>query len=977
MHTPDRRRPRAGAALALICASVVWAGAQQPAVEPRSGAQPAAIALPTIAFEKFTLANGLDVILSEDHRLPMVAVNVWYHVGPAYEEPGRTGFAHLFEHMMFQGSKHVPGDSHFRLVEGAGGSSINGTTGFDRTNYFETLPSNQLELGLWLESDRMGYLLDRVDSANLANQQDVVRNERRQSVENRPYGIVREELIHQLFPRDHPYYANVIGSHADIQAAHLDDVKQFFKKYYAPGNASLAIVGDIDPAATRRLVEQYFGGLASGPPVPRPNAATPPITEERRAVVTDRVELPRVYMAWLTPPMFKPGDAEADIAAQALGGGRSSRLYKRLVYDTQIAQSVSASQSSAMLASMFIVEATARPGHTAEEIEAALEAEVERFRETGPDASEVEEARNQFETQTVQGLERLGGFGGVADRLSQYNHYLGDPGYLGRDLARYRAASPESVKAFAQQHLARSARVVVHGIPGPQQLAAPVLSAAAGGTEDRGAAGSDAAGGVVAGAGAAESPADGAESINPDQAWRQNAPKPGAVRPLKVPVARSFTLANGLTVLLNERPGLPVVSASLVVRTGSGANPIDKPGLANFTAAMLDEGTSTRSAPQIADEVAQLGGSLVTGSTMDGSTVSIGSLTRTFPAMVELMADVVRRPSFPADEVERQRASRLVQLVQQRENAASIAAAVSAAALYGRSHPYGYTELGTEASNRAVSAGDLRGFWSRNFVPNNAALVVSGPVTERDLRPLVERTFGDWARGTPDATAIGPAHTTDARLVIVDRPGAAQSQLWVALVGASRSTPEYESLRVMNETLGGLFTSRINLNLREEHGYTYGARSQFTFRRSEGPFVVATGVRTDVTAPALSEIMKELARMRDSRVTPAELTLAKDALVRSLPAAFETSGRVTATTADLFLYGLPLDYYVSLERRIGSISAEQVAAAARKYIVPSRAVAIVVGDRAKVAGELAALGLGPAETWSADGAPLDSAPIGR
>ncbi len=368
------------------------------------------------------------MILSEDHRLPLVAVDVWYHVGPANEAAGRTGFAHLFEHMMFQGSKHVPGDSHFRLLEEAGATDVNGTTGFDRTNYFETLPADEYELGLWLESDRMGYLLDTMDELKLANQQDVVRNERRQTHENTPYGMVDEQLHHMLFPKGHPYYANVIGSHADIQAAKLDDVKNFFKQYYAPNNASLAIVGDFDPTAMKTAVEKYFGPLKRGPAVPPVSVTTPPITAEKRATVPDRVELSRVYMAWLTPPFFKPGDADADAAANILGGGPSSRLYKSLVYDKQIAQDVSAFQASAALASTFEIIATVRPGHTPEEVEAAINEQLDEFRHEGPDAQEVERARNTFETQMLQGLESLGGFGGVADTLNMFNQYVGDPG---------------------------------------------------------------------------------------------------------------------------------------------------------------------------------------------------------------------------------------------------------------------------------------------------------------------------------------------------------------------------------------------------------------------------------------------------------------------------------------------------------------------------------------------------------------------
>ena len=935
-------------ALLLVLASALVAGACGRTAEP---AAPAASDVPTLEFEKYTLPNGLEVILSEDRRLPLVAVNLWYHVGPANEDPGRTGFAHLFEHMMFQGSKHVPGDTHFRSLEGAGASDLNGTTDFDRTNYFETLPANQLELALWLESDRMGYLLDQVDQANLSNQQDVVRNERRQSVENQPYGIVEEALFHQLFPKEHPYYASVIGSHADIQAAKLEDVKNFFKLYYAPNNASIAIVGDIDKAATKTLVEKYFGTLKQGQLVPKPSVQTPPIAAERRAVVQDRVELPRVYMAWLTSPIFKPGDADADIASTALGGGRSSRLYKKLVYEKQIAQDVSAAQYSLMLGSVFQITATARPGHTAEELEKAIDEELALLRQTGPDQAEVDRARNVIETRIVQGLETLGGFGGIADRLNSYNHYLGDPAYLPKDIQRYRDVTPATVKAFVGQQLASNARVVVHGVPGAPDLGAPVATPKV----------------------AKAAPGTGAESVNADEPWRKEMPKPGDARALQLPSPTSFQLPNGLTVLVNERPGLPIVSAAFVLRTGSGANPSDKPGLANFTAAMLDEGTASRSALQIADQVAQLGASLSTASTMDASQISAGSLRRNFPALLDLMADVARRPSFPAEEIERQRASRLASLVQQRENPSAVASAAMAAVLYGSAHPYGYTELGTEASNKAMSRDDMQAFWKQNFVPNNAALIVSGQITAADARALVEKTFGDWEKGasagsTPGTTAT-PA-TTPARLVIVDKPGAPQTQVRVTSIGAPRATPDYEALRVMNETLGGLFSSRINLNLREQHGYTYGASSQFVFRQGAGPFVVASGVRTDVTAPAVSEIFKELRRIRDTAMTPEELTLAKDSLVRSLPAEFETSNRVTGTTANIYIYDLGLDYFAKSPARLSAITAEQAKAAAEKYIVPEALITVAVGDRAKIGPELQKLKLGALELRGADGALL-------
>lgn len=912
---------------------------------PALTAQQQASDIPELKFEKYNLPNGLEVILAEDHRLPMVAVNLWYHVGPANEEPGRTGFAHLFEHMMFQSSRHVPEDGHFKLLEGAGASDINGTTDFDRTNYFQTLPANQLELALWLESDRMGYLLDKVDIASFKNQQDVVRNERRQSVENRPYGIVEEAVFHQLFPKDHPYYASVIGSHQDIQAANLEDVKKFFKLYYAPNNASLAIVGDIDPAQAKAAVQNYFGTLKRGAPVPRPSAKTPPVTVERRRVVNDRVELPKVYMAWLTSPIFKQGDADADIAAGVLGTGKSSRLYKKLVYEKQIAQDVSAQQYSLMLGSVFNVEVTARPGHTAEEIEKAVNEELERFLKEGPDEKEVERARNRIESQIVQGLERLGGFGGVADRLNMYNHFLGTPDYLRQDIMRYRAVTPASVREFAQKQLRPTARVVVHGVPGEPDLGPQVP------TPEK----------------AEAKPGEGAESINADESWRHEVPKPGPSRTLQLPTPQSFTLANGLTVIHSERPGLPVVAANLVFRTGSEANPADRPGLANFTAAVIDEGTATRSALQIADDVAQLGAQIGTASSMDTSSIAVRSLKKNFAQALEIAADIALHPSFPAEEIERQRKSRLASLVQMRENPQVVAGVAMSAALYGSSHPYGYPEIGTEASNKAMTRDDMTKFWKQNYVPNNAALVVAGNISLAELKSLAEKTFGSWQTGTPATTKSGAPSTTAARVVIVDKPGAPQTQLRIATIGVPRSTPDYEAIEVMNNILGGLFSSRININLRERHGYTYGAWSQFVYRRSAGPFLIGGGIRTDVTAPAIAEVFKEVQRVLAEPISAEELALSKDSLVRSLPGLFEESPSAAATFANLFVYDLGLDYYAKFPGRVNAIDVAAVQQAAKKHLSADKLIVITVGDRVKIEPELRKLNLGAIELREPDG----------
>jgi zinc protease len=933
------------AALIALAAAIVPVAAQNPSTSPGVNRAAGTNDVPKIQFEKYTLPNGLEVILSQDHRLPIVAVNLWYHVGPANEVQGRTGFAHLFEHLMFQGSKHTPKDSHFQMLEAAGATNINGTTDYDRTNYFETVPSNRLDLALWIESDRMGYLLDAIDSKEFANQQDVVRNERRQSVENRPYGNAEEELVHMLYPQTHPYYASVIGSHADIQAARLNDAREFFKRYYAPNNASIAVVGDFDPAQTKKLVEKYFGPLKRGQAVPPINVQTPKITMERRKVVPDRIELPRVYMAWLTPNIFKPGDADAEITAEILGGGRASRLYQKLVYEKQIAQNVETYQQSLMLGSQFQIDATARPGHTAEELEQAINEELEALRTRPVEQREVDQARNTIETQAITRLENLNG---VANMFNAYNHFLKTPDYLQKDIERYRAVTPAAVMTFARDYLQPNARAVVYAVKGdpvmaPQVPTPPPPTTAAG---------------------------EGTESVNVDEAWRNEPPTPGPAKALQVPVPETAQLANGVTLILSTRRGLPVVAANLVVKSGSDTNPSDMPGLANFTVALLDQGTAARSAVQIANETAQLGATVNTNSSMDASTIAARSLKKNFAATLDLAADIALHPSFPAAEIERQRASRLAQLVQQRENAAVLAARVVNVALYGDRHPYGFTELGTEASVRGLTRDAMVSFWKQNFVPNNAALVVAGDITMAELRPIAEKVFGAWQRGTPAAPMLATPAATQARILIVDRPGAPQTQLRVGAIGAPRSVPEFQAMQVMNTALGGLFSSRINMNLREEHGYTYGAGSGFDYRRGAGPFAIASGVRTDVTAPAVTEILKEVRSMAAAPMKAEELDRAKDARTQSLPAGFQTSQAAAASFAQVYIYDLGLDYYSHVAERVQAVTADQALAAAKKYLIPERMVIVAVGDRAKIEPELKALNIAPVEVVTPDGKPI-------
>jgi zinc protease len=910
------------------------------------------VAVPSIKYEKYTLKNGLQVILSENHRLPLVAVDLWYHVGPANERAGRTGFAHLFEHMMFEGSQHVGPKQHDRYLEAAGASDINGTTDFDRTNYFETLPSNQLQLALWLESDRLGYLLGKLDSERLTNQRDVVRNERRQSTENTPYGLVEEELYHQVFPKDHPYYAVVIGSHRDIDAARIDDVREFFRQYYTPNNASLAITGDIDPAQTKIWVEKYFGSIPSGPPVPKITATLPVITSEKRSKVTDQVELPKVYMGWIMAPIFQSGDAESELLAQILGGGKSSRLYKKLVYEMQIAQDVQVQNQSLLLGSVFELQATAKPGVKPEDLEAAINTELEKLRSEGPTQTELDRARNIVETRTISGLERLGGFGGLADRLNQYNQFLHDPGYLAKDLDRYNRATTADLKRVAAEKLKTSARAVVYGLPGERIVDDPPASKEEAGKDEKGK--------TVAGTMA-------------DEPWRANPPPAAAPSKLSLPVAKSFKLDNGLTVLLVEQHHLPLVASRIVTLNGSDANPVDKPGLASFTTQLLPEGTEKRGALQVADDAAQIGSSVRTFTISDDSIVAIRTLKPNIDAALDLLSDVVLYPKFDGKEVERIRKQRETDILQIQDDPTQLAIGVLLKSVYGPAHPYGYRDDGTTEANRLITAEDLRKMWQGGFGPGNSALVLTGDLTPAEARALAEKYFGNW-KGASARHEPPPVNAKTTRAVfLVDKPGAAQTFVLVANLGVPRSTPDYVPLEVMNNILGGLYSSRINNNLREEHGYTYGSFSFFMYRRGQGLFAAGGGMRSDATAPAVQEMFKEIDRIRSAPPTAEELKLSKGAFSLSLAGLFESSEQTANTVGDLFTYELPLDYYEKLPAKIDAVSAEDVHRMANRYLHPETSVVIGAGDRAKIEDSLKKLGVGPVELRDADGNPVKAA----
>ncbi|MEO7028984.1 MAG: pitrilysin family protein [Acidobacteriaceae bacterium] len=917
------------------------------AVGMSASAQDVKLKLPEIKYETYTLPNGLKVITHEDHRLPLVAVDLWYHVGPLNERAGRTGFAHLFEHMMFEGSEHVGEKAHIKYVQGAGATDVNGTTDFDRTNYFETLPSNQLELGMWLESDRMGFLMEGLDRVKLANQRDVVRNERRQG-EGRPYAAAGEKVAHLLYPEGHPYYGDVIGSHADIEAARIADIRDFHQRYYTPNNASIAIAGDFNPAQLKALLTKYFGPIPAGPKVDPVTAKTPPITSQRRATVTDTVKLPQMTIAWLTPARYTPGADDAEVAMFALGGAKASRLDQALVYKTQVAQSVSCGTRLSKLNGSAECTVTAKPGVKLEDLEKTVWAELARLQQDGPTAQEVEAAKATNLTRQIAGLQRLGGFGGIADTLNEYNQYTGDPGYLPRDIAATEAVTVASAKAAANKYFTKDSAVVVYCVPGKKVLNDVPRSP--------------------------ENTDADVKIVNPytpafetAQNWRKTVPVAGPARTFHLPVPKTFALSNGMKVYFVEDKALPVLSASVGVRAGSENNPVGQGGIATLTAAAMGEATETRDLTKLAEDQERIGTRVGVFASMDGAGASMTVLTNHTTEGMELLADVVQHPAFKAEDVERLRKQRLVGFAQEADSVGAIAARVGPKLVYG-DQPYGAAPTGTVGSVQKLTRDDVAAFYAAHYGPADAALVLVGDVTEAEAKKVAERSFGSWSGTAKSGMTIPPAPEMQAtHVVIVDKPGAPQSALFAMAIGVPITTPDLQAIQVMNYTLGGSFGSRINMNLREEHGYTYGANSGFRTYREGGPFVSSSLVRTDVTGLAAKEMMHEIATFASNPPTEAELKMAKDSSVRSIPALFETTGATAGALQGIWLYNRPLDYYSTLPAKYEAVTAADIERVAKEDVHPNNMVVLVVGDRAKIEPQMKAVNLGPIEVRDGQG----------
>jgi zinc protease len=878
-----------------------------------------------IPYQQFTLKNGLTVLVHEDHKAPIVAVNIWYHVGSKNEKPGKTGFAHLFEHLMFNGSENFD-DDYFQALERVGATDLNGTTSEDRTNYFQNIPTSALDLSLWMESDRMGHMVGAISQKKLDEQRGVVQNEKRQG-ENAPYAVADELITKATYPAGHPYSWTVIGSMDDLNAASLDDVKDWFRKYYGPSNAVLVLAGDIDVKTAKEKAEKYFGDIPPGPPVAHFNAWTAKRTGTQRQQVQDRVPQARLYKVWNIPQEGSDAETYLDIASDVLASGKVSRLYKRLVYDDQIATAVSAGVDTREIASQFMITATAKPGADLVQIEKAIDEELANFIKTGPTEKELQRVKTQFEASFIRGVERIGGFGGKSDIIAKNQVFHNDPEFYKKTLSLVAGATKADLQQSAKEWLSDGVFILeVYPFP---QLAAE---------------------------------ATGAD--------RKKLPEVGAPPIAKFPVLQRATLSNGLKVILTERTTIPTVDVDLIVDAGYAADLGLGAGTASMTTDMIGEGTPTRSSLAISEELGQLGASFGKGSNLDVTYVSMSMLKKNLDASLTLYADLILNPTFPNDDFLRTQKLKITRIQREKATPVQMALRVLPGLMFGKNHAYGnpMTGSGTEGSIQSMTRADLVKFHTTWVKPNNATLLVVGSTTMKEILPKLEKLFRGWKPGDVPAKHLETVELPKTSSVyVIDKPGAEQSLILAGHITTPKANPDEIATITMNNILGGLFTSRVNMNLREDKHWTYGASTFLRDARGQRPYICYAPVQSDKTKESILEIIKEMKSIQEGKpVTADELQKAQKSQTLELPGSWETNGAVAGTIIELIQFGLPDDYYDTYPSKVNALTIDEITAAARKVVHPESMVWVVVGDKAKIEKGLTELHLGEVKTLEAE-----------
>ena len=937
------------AALALALATALSAGAYAPVT--RAANAPAV----DIAFDSFTLPNGLRVVVHTDRKAPIVAVNVWYHVGSKDEPAGRSGFAHLFEHLMFNGSENAPGE-FFTPFKAVGATNQNGTTNSDRTNYFENVPTTALDMALWMESDRMGHLLGAIDQATLDEQRGVVQNEKRQG-ENQPYGQVWDALGKIMYPAGHPYHHSTIGSMNDLNAASLEDVKTWFKTWYGPNNAVLVLAGDIDVATAKEKVAKYFGDIPASPTMAQPKVDVAAHTTDSRSEMTDQVPQSRIYRVWNVAEYGQPDLDRLQLFAQILGGGKSSRLAKRLMHQDKLVDNVGAGAYGSQLGSNFMITAAVKQGVDVAKVEAAIDEELDRILKDGPAADELERARTSTEAGWIRGVERIGGFGGKADALAECAVYMKDPGCFRESLKTLAEATPEALRASANTWLGAgkgSHTLVVNPgarVPLPEDPAATPAPFKLPKVDAR-----------------YKTVATGVDR-------KTGVPMPTSFPELAFPKQQRATLSNGTQVILAERHDIPVVQMSYEFRGGSATEPQAKLGLSGFAASMLVEGGSGNlSGLDFVDRSEALGAVMGASAGKDSSSVYLSALKQNLEPSVALFADLLRKPQFAADQIERVRGQRIAGIKQEKAQPNGVAQRVLPGLVFGATHPYAGPSSGTEASIAALSRADLQAWHGTALRPQDATLVVVGDTTLDEIVPVLEKRFGDWKVSSQAGTAaVVPqvASEAKARVFLIDQPGAVQANIFAAKLLPSSADAKSVQYDMANMVVGGDFTARLNMNLRENKHWSYGARSGAGSALGQRLWMAAAPVQIDKTAESVAEVQRELVEFATGKTpaTVAEVEGMEKIMTLSLPGAYETASAVMNTIASNVLYLRPDDYVFQRADEIRAMTPDQVNAAA-KALDASGLTWLVVGDLSKIEAPLRALELGEVTVLDADGKPV-------
>jgi hypothetical protein len=918
-----------------------------------------------IPYEQFTLPNGLRVLVHTDRKAPVVAVSIWYGVGSKNEPKGKTGFAHLFEHLMFNGSEHNKGD-YFTPLQNAGATDYNGTTWFDRTNYFETVPSAALDRFLMLESDRMGYLLGAVTQETLDNQRSVVQNEKRQG-DNEPYGLVQYEQLENLYPSGHPYHHNTIGSMGDLDSASLADVKGWFTDHYAPNNAVLVLAGDVDLATAKAKVARWFGAIPSGPKVQPVAAPVPTLPAPIAKTIKDEVATTRLYRMWAIPGYDNPEYLPLQIGAVILGGLASSRLDDNVVRGQQLAVDASANAEVYAQAGQFVVQADVKPGQDAAKVGAALDAEIARLVTQGPTADELARAATVTASDQIRKLESVGGFGGKAPTLAEGLLYHGDAGYYRKELAAMAALTPAQVRDALRKYLTRPVFALTVE-PGTRTAGG---EARAGFAIDPNQAGGGAHPAYWHKPGSAPAPlaATTAAATGPD---RSELPPIGTLAPLEFPRIERTTLANGIKVVFARRAAVPVVSVQVAFDAGIAADPHAALGTQALLLKMMDQGTERYDAAAFARARENLGAVISNSALPDSTAFQLDAVTPNLAGSLDLLADYVVHPAVRPSELERVRAQQLAAIDAELRDPSAMASRVLYPVLYGPQHPYGTPPTGTgdPAVVKRLTRDELVAFHDAWYRPSKATIFVVGDTTLAAVKPLLEKSFGSWVEPAAPAPAKNLSAAIPAprpRILLVDRPASPQSTITAGVVLDTTGRTDLVPLRAANDVLGGSFLSRLNMDVRESKGWSYGVGSAISERQDRIIYRLVAPVQTDQTGPAIAAMTADMDQfLKTKGVAPDELAWATQGSARELPGAFETSSAVLGGLVKIVQFNRPDDYYTRLALRYPTLTAADLDGAARKAIDPSKLTWVIVGDAAKVRPQLDKLGL-PVEVATVPG----------